>query len=116
VRLAIQQHVDDGTLPETVVIQVGTNAPLRQEELDAILDLLVGRTVVVLTVHADIAYIDANNELIRSLPERYPNVKVADWDALVDSGAFTMMPDGINLSEEGRALYVQLILEALAAD
>lgn len=116
-RLAIQRHLDDGTLPDTVVIQVGTNAPLRQEELDAILDLLAGRTVVMMTVHApDIAYIDANNELIRSLPERYPNVKIADWDVLVDGGSVTLTPDGIHLGEYGPAPYVQLILDTLAAD
>lgn len=115
-RNAIQRHLDDGTLPDTVVIQVGTNAPLRQEELDAILDLLVGRTVVMLTVHApDIAYIDANNQLIRALPEQYPNVKVADWDALVDGGTVTLTPDGIHLGQDGPAPYVQLILDTLAA-
>jgi hypothetical protein len=115
-RNAIQRHLDDGTLPDTVVIHIGTNAPLRQENLDAILALLVDRTVVMLTLHAPgIDYIDANNDLIRSLPERYPNVKVADWDALVDSGAFTMLPDGIHLSEEARAPYVQLIIDTIAA-
>lgn len=116
-RLAIQRHLDDGTLPDTVVIQVGTNAPLRQEEIDAILDLLVGRTVVMLTVHApDIAYIDANNELIRALHERYPNVTVADWDAAVDGGSITLTSDGIHLGQFGAAPYVQLIVDALATN
>ncbi|MEQ1699852.1 MAG: hypothetical protein ABMA25_07075 [Ilumatobacteraceae bacterium] len=113
---AIQRHLDDGTLPDTVVIQIGTNAPLQQEELDAILELLAGRTVLMMTVHADIQYIDANNALIRALPERYPNVKVADWDALVDGGTVTLTPDGIHLGQYGPAPYVQLILDTLAAD
>lgn len=114
---AIQRHLDDGTLPDTVIIQVGTNAPLQQEELDEILGLLAGRTVLMLTVHApDIAYIDANNALIRALPERYSNVKVADWDALVDAGTVTLTPDGIHLGQYGAAPYVQLILDTLAAD
>lgn len=117
VKNAIQRHLDDGTLPDTVVIQVGTNAPLRQRDLDEILGLLAGRTVLMMTVHAeDIAYIDANNALIRALPEQYPNVKVADWGALVDGGTVTLTPDGIHLGQYGRAPYVQLILDALAAD
>lgn len=113
---AIQRHLDDGTLPDTVVIQVGTNAPLTQGDLDEILGLLGGRTVVMLTVHADgIDYIDANNALIRALPEQYPNVKIADWDALVDGGTVTLTPDGIHLGQFGPAPYVQLILDTLAA-
>lgn len=112
----LQGHLDNGTLPDTVVVHVGTSAPLVEADLDAMLELLVGRDVVVVTVYADLGYIDANNVLIRALPERYPNVKIADWAAAVESGQITgLFPDGIHIgTDEARVAYVQLVLAVLS--
>ena len=99
----------------TIVIQVGTNAPMNQSDLDAIMVEVPADAagVVFMTIHADIEYVPANNELIRALPDKYPNVSVVDWD--VQAAEVDLCEDGIHISCNGSGpatFYTNLILEA----
>lgn len=103
----------------TIVIQVGTNAPLTQSELDAIMvEVPVDAAgVVFMTVHAGTAYVPGNNELIRAMPDKYPNVSVIDWD--VKAAEVKLCEDGIHISCNGPApatFYTNLILAALGLE
>ncbi|MEQ1699180.1 MAG: acyltransferase family protein [Ilumatobacteraceae bacterium] len=85
-----------------IVIQVGTNAPLSQGDLDKIMaEVPTGTTgVVFMTLHAPgISYIAGNNELLRGMPSLYSNVTVIDWDA--ESANVQLCPDGIHISCNG---------------
>ncbi|MFZ9629676.1 MAG: acyltransferase family protein [Ilumatobacteraceae bacterium] len=102
-----------------VVIQVGTNAALTTAALDAILAEIPDGTgpVFFLTLYADLAYIDRNNELIAALPGRYPGVGVIDWH-LVAPNAY-LCADGIHITCNGTypaVTYTNLILAALGLD
>ncbi|HAP77137.1 MAG TPA: hypothetical protein DCR14_13760 [Acidimicrobiaceae bacterium] len=98
-----------------VVIQVGTNAPMGENEIAAIMAEMppgVG-TVYFMTLHANVAWIPGNNELIRSLPATYPGVQVIDWDARASE--VELCPDGIHLTCGGSGpanFYANLILQA----
>ncbi|MGB8858690.1 MAG: acyltransferase family protein [Ilumatobacteraceae bacterium] len=97
----------------TIVVQVGTNAPLTQSELDAIMaEVPTGAAgVVFMTLHADIGYVAKNNELIRGMATLYPNVRILDWD--VRSAETQLCADGIHISCNGAApakFYTNLIL------
>ena len=99
----------------TIVIQVGTNAPMSGSDLDAIMVEVPtdAAGVVFMTIHADIEYVPANNELIRALPDKYPNVSVIDWD--VKAAEVELCADGIHISCNGSGpatFYTNLILEA----
>jgi peptidoglycan/LPS O-acetylase OafA/YrhL len=103
----------DGT---SLVIQVGTNAPLDRSELDAIMaEIPEGvKAVYFLTVYADLAYIAANNSLLLSLPKEYPGVNVLSWDLAAPS-AF-LCPDGIHITCNGdypATVYSNVILSAV---
>ncbi len=112
-------NIGDVGFGTTLVVQVGTNAPLTQAELYAIMAEVPADVagVVFLTVHADIEYVAANNELIRGLPDNYPNVSIIDWDA--QASAAELCADGIHISCNGPApatFYTNLILEALGLE
>ncbi len=99
----------------TIVIQVGTNAPMSRSDLDAIMVEVPtdAAGVVFMTIHADIEYVPANNELIRALPDKYPNASVIDWD--VKAAEVELCADGIHISCNGSGpatFYTNLILEA----
>jgi peptidoglycan/LPS O-acetylase OafA/YrhL len=66
-----------------MVLQVGTNGPVSQAQYDRLMSFLPAGevTVVFLTVKAPKSWINGNNQLIRALPQQYPNVRVVDWDA-----------------------------------
>jgi peptidoglycan/LPS O-acetylase OafA/YrhL len=117
VKNAVIKLRDSGDLglASTVVIQVGTNAPLNQKELDAIMvEMPAGVAgVVFMTIHADIEYIPKNNELLTGMATLYPNVSIIDWDAQSDQ--VELCPDGIHISCNGSApakFYANLILAA----
>ncbi|HRB05185.1 MAG TPA: acyltransferase family protein [Ilumatobacteraceae bacterium] len=117
VKNAVIQLDDSGDIGagSTIVIQVGTNAPLTQSELDAIMAAVPAEAagVVFMTIHADIAYVPANNDLLRAMPDKYANVSVLDWDARASE--VDLCTDGIHISCNGSGpakFYTNLILEA----
>lgn len=100
-------------LGRIVIVQVGTNGTVTQGELDAIMaELTPEQTVaaIFLTVHADRSWIAGNNELIRALPSKYPNVKVVDWDKIATENPEILTGDGIHV--EDRRVYAAAIVEA----
>ena len=66
-----------------MVLQVGTNGPVSQAQYDRLMSFLPAGevTVVFLTVKAPKSWIAGNNQLIRALPQLYPNVRIVDWEA-----------------------------------
>lgn len=116
IQLSNTGDVGSGT---TIVIQVGTNAQLAQSELDAIMAQVPpdSARVVFMTVHADVAYVADNNELIRAMPDKYPNVSVIDWNS--KASEVELCADGIHFTCHGPAaatFYTNLILEALGIE
>lgn len=110
-----QQLKDLGATMDSAVIHLGTNGPMSQETLDRMMSSLTEvRTVVILTGKARREWTASNNEKIRALPTRYPNVIVLDWEREAEScvGA-CLTQDGIHLDKDGRPFYVQLIWKAL---
>jgi hypothetical protein len=100
----------------SIVIQVGTNAPMTASELDAIMAQVPAEsgTVYFMTLRADLAYVPDNNLLLEALPAKYPNVQVIDWETA--SSSVQLCPDGIHISCNGgepAKFYTNLILANL---
>ena len=97
-----------------IVIQVGTNAPLSQGDLDKIMaEVPTGTSgVAFMTLHAPgISYVADNNTLLKGMTSLYPNVSVIDWDA--ESANVELCDDGIHISCNGSApakYYANLLL------
>jgi peptidoglycan/LPS O-acetylase OafA/YrhL len=114
VKNAILQLVDSGDigLGTTVVVQVGTNAPVSDKEFDAIMQAIPADVagVVFMTLAADVDWVPANNDRINALPTRYANVRVLDWAN--ESKNIALCPDGIHItcSVEALNFYANLIL------
>lgn len=116
----IGQLRSSNQIGSAIVIQTGTNGPVEPETYDQIMSYLPADevpVVVFLTVHADRGWIAPNNDAIRALPTRYPNVFVLDWEAQVTSGAIEgMAGDGIHLNRESsKQTYADLIASAVEA-
>jgi hypothetical protein len=102
-----------------VVIQLGTNGSVTRDQYEAVLDELPPDQfplVVMLTVKAPKPWIDPNNEIIRSLPDSHPNVKVLDWQARAEeiSDHLSHGDGGVHLADDtAKHFYRDIILEAL---
>ncbi|MFM7252162.1 MAG: hypothetical protein ACKO27_03750 [Ilumatobacteraceae bacterium] len=120
---AIAELVEDmraqGIIENVIVIQTGTNGPVSKETFDRIMKVLPASTtplVVFLTVRAPRWWIDDNNALIRALPDRYPNVRVLDWEVESDAieGELSRSDGGIHLATRAAMqYYANLIFDAI---
>ncbi len=106
-----------GQLGRTVVIQTGTNGSVSDDTLDRIMSFLPPDQtplVVFLTVRAPRGWIADNNTRIRQLPERYPNVKILDWETASQAISGELAKDGYHLrTATAKQFYANLIFEAI---
>jgi peptidoglycan/LPS O-acetylase OafA/YrhL len=101
-----------GWVGDTVVIQVGTNGEVSNEQFDAIMALLPPPTkVYFLTVRAPKAWIAGNNERINALPSRFPNVQIIDWQGA--SQDIKMCDDGIHISCGSARAYANVVFNGI---
>lgn len=106
------------SIGSTIVVQVGTNGPVTADDYDAIMAQLPANevpTVVFLTVHAQKSWIALNNELVRELPARYPNVTSLDWEGLAAQIADELSSDGgVHLrTDYAKQFYANYIFSAI---
>jgi hypothetical protein len=114
VKNAVKNLVGEGRIGTgtTVIVQVGTNAPMNDGELDAIMVEMPAdvASVVFMTLRAPVDWTAGNNERIATLVNRYPQVRILDWAA--ESQRVELCPDGIHItcSVEALKFYANLIL------
>ena len=104
-------------LGRIVILQTGTNGPVSDATLDRIMAQMpadLTPTVVFLTVRAPRGWIADNNTRIRSLPTRYPNVIVVDWEAASAGILDHISGDGFHLKTGyAKQFYANLIFDAI---
>jgi peptidoglycan/LPS O-acetylase OafA/YrhL len=108
----IQKLHAAGKLGQVVVVALGTNGPIGNGQLTALMNELAQvPTVVMVTTKADREYVARNNARIREMPATWPNVKVVDWEALAATcPGQCFYEDGIHLPPDGRNYYAQQIV------
>jgi peptidoglycan/LPS O-acetylase OafA/YrhL len=101
-----------GRLGNTVVIHIGTNGEVTDDTFAKIMANLPPadvQSVWFLTVRANLAWIDGNNQRILGLQSKYPNVHIGYWGDLVPS-VTGMSKDGIHLkTDAAKQIYADLI-------
>ena len=106
-----------GLIGRVMVIQTGTNGPVSDATLDAIMASLPAEDtplVVFMTVRAPRGWIADNNIRIRQLPQRYPNVKVLDWEKESQKISGELASDGYHLrTATAKQFYANLVFDAI---
>ena len=102
------------SLRRAVVLAFGTNAGTDPETVEKILDEIgEDHMVVIVNLHADrLSRIDGDNEALREIAAKHPNVALADWDGAVTGE--DLQADGIHPSLGGAHTYAATIRQALA--
>ena len=97
-----------------VVLNLGNNGALEEEQIVAIFDALKEREqVVIVDTAVPRPWRDKNNELIASTASRYSNVDLVKWSEISEGHPEYFAPDGVHLVGAGVAAYVQAITELL---
>ncbi len=108
---------EQGRLGDVVVVHLGTNGTISQNDMTRMMDALAGvRQVLLLTIDVDREWTAGNNGLIYDAVNTYPNVSLLDWAGLDDTcPGDCFASDGFHLRPDGRRYYADLIVGALQA-
>jgi len=112
-------RAESSALAPYVVISLGTNDPATAvAEFDqAVEDALTlagrHRCVVWPTVHRDGAAYEPFNEVLRALASRNRNLRVVEWERMVEQNPSYLAPDGIHGSPAGYAARAKAIVAAM---
>jgi len=113
----LQGWKDSGALTYDAIIVIClanniTGSTVRDAQ--AIVDMIEpGQSLIMMTGHG-LSSMAPANEFIRSLPNIYPFVTVADWDLTISQSPSLLAKDGIHIAKaQGNVLYADLIVRAL---
>jgi len=101
-----------GTLPENVVVHLGTNGSLAVKDCRAIVDAAgPDRRVFFVTTHAARSWIAGDNANLVACEADYPGRQVVliDWHRPAARHAAWFYSDGIHLNGKGRAAYAAVV-------
>jgi lysophospholipase L1-like esterase len=103
-----------GTLPDVVVIHLGTNGPINKRQFDLAMSALRNvRLVVFVNVKVPRPWESYTNRTLSQNVGRYPNAVLVDWrgNSTGVDGAFAK--DGIHLNRAGAQAYARLIARTI---
>jgi peptidoglycan/LPS O-acetylase OafA/YrhL len=105
---------DLGLIPETLVVHLGTNNPVYEEQFEAMMEILrdVPRVVFV-TVRVPQRWEGISNQTLRDGVRRWPNTSLVDWHEVAGDADYLFAEDGVHLQVTGAQLYSRLIREGV---
>ncbi len=111
----IRTRRDEKRLGPNVVIHMGTNGIVQEEDLRPILEELRDRErVVVVNVRVPRVWMKPSNKMIESVVSQFPNARLADWNSVSKGKKGYFAPDGVHLTKTGAKAFGNLIEEALS--
>ena len=106
---------DTGYLGETVVVHLGNNGPITDEDADALFTVLADvPRVVIVTTHNEYAWMEGVNDVLTRAVERHANAVLVDWHAAAAPNGAWFWDDGMHLRPEGAAAYASVIVPAVS--
>ena len=108
----LQAIVASGQVPDVVVVHLGTNGEIDEDDAREFFTMLAQvPKVIVLRNWVDRPWAVGNNELINAIDAEFDNVTAAYWDTLAPDceGDCYAAVDGFHLSADGADYYTALI-------
>lgn len=104
-----------GLLRHVVVVGLGTNGTVTNDELEAIRLSAAGRPLVLVNAYGDREWIPGVNETINSFAAANRGVVVADWGGSVTGVPGALAGDEIHPNPSGGVIYAESVQAALDA-
>lgn len=108
-------RVDVRSVPESIaIVNLGNNGAIREEGVRELFELLKDQPYfIVVNAAVPRGWREANNEIIASMIDEYPNGRLVDWSRISTDRPEYFAPDGVHLVPTGANVYVSAILEVL---
>lgn len=105
----------NNSLPNTVIIGLGTNGPFSKAQYDQIMHSLGKRQVYWINTNVNKEWHDEVNSLLNMGSQRYSNAHVINWEKY-SQGHDDWFWDGIHPNIEGRKIMVDFVARNIIAD
>jgi lysophospholipase L1-like esterase len=114
----LQSIANRGALANTVLITIGTNGSISAKNIDDIMAIIgATRRVYWVTPYADRVWIPGNMYELNQALQRYSNLTLIDWKALVEKDnnrATWLGADGVHPNQAGDLAYASLVVKDIA--
>jgi peptidoglycan/LPS O-acetylase OafA/YrhL len=108
----LEEYRRSGLLPSRVVVQMGENGPIRDEDMQRVRAALQGvNRVVFVNVHVPRSWQDDVNATLEANVGDWPEAVIADWNGA--ARADQLYADGIHPTPDGQATYARVVARAL---
>ncbi len=105
---------DAGQLGDEVIVHLGTNGTIPDDQFAEMMQLLSGvKRVVIVNLKVDQPWEQADNDTLAASVPRYPNAVLFDWHAIAVQHPEFFVADGVHLTNEGQAYYALVIASKL---
>ena len=109
----LQDLARSGALTPVVLIHLGTNGFVYEDQLRAILSLLADRQrVILVNAHVPRRWMAPNNDLIDRVAPDYPNVALVNWRGVSEGQSTYFVADHFHLTPPGQRAFVAEIIRA----
>ena len=113
----VRSRVAGGEVEDLVIVHVGNNGIVTEEQLRSILDELSGvPKVVLVNTRVPRSWMKPNNALIARVAPDYPNVALADWAKASEEHRDWFVKDRVHLTTAGAQAYTRIIAEAAGVE
>lgn len=110
----IKKLEESHALSETVLIHIGSNGYIYDQNLKQILQILQNKKqIVFINIHADRRWTEENNVLLSKYQKIHKNITLIDWNAAATNHPDYFVKDGVHLTGKGIAAYVELVRLAM---
>lgn len=110
----IAQHLAEGYQAQAVVVALGTNGVIGNDNLiQAIVDACGDLPIYFVTIRCPLPLQDANNAKLRAYAAQHKNVGIIDWNGTSEGHPEYLADDGIHLTPTGQQAYATMIRQAL---
>ncbi|MDR2853223.1 MAG: acyltransferase family protein [Burkholderiaceae bacterium] len=100
-------------LRPVVLVHLGTNGYVTENQLRQILSLLTNVSrVLLVNAHVPRRWMDANDALFDRVVADYPNVVLVDWRKASDGHRKFFVSDGVHLTVKGQRAFIAAIMDA----
>ena len=112
----LRERRQAGTLGSIVIVQIGANGYVTDEDFNDIMaELKEVRAVIFINVRVPKEWERANNTTLATGVKRYPSVVVLDWYGTSAGHPEYLKDDGVHPYQVGREVYAKLILNEINA-
>lgn len=102
-----------GKLRDYVVVALGTNGAVRDDDVERLVAAAGDRPLVLVTPYGDRPWMRGSQEALRRAAERHPSVVIADWQDAVNRDPGVLGSDGIHPRPSGVGTFVAVVKDAL---